>query len=239
MRAAFLLVALGACSFPEKELVDAGTPFGCLNAPNPTTADNPSVMSGRVVNGLTQDGVASASVGGRLSGSSTSIFVARTDATGSFRQSQNTSNSPLDMSLAVTANGFLDTYYYPPNKLTQNVNYGDIALITPMVRDTIASMAQLTFDPAKGHILMSVTDCLGNPLQGAMVSTSPAGTTIYFVNVVQPSPQATATDMGGVAMVANLPPGNVMLSGMYNGMQLKARNMQVVAGAFIVTQERP
>jgi hypothetical protein len=239
MRAALVLLALGACSFPEKELIDAGTPFGCVNEPNPTVAENPAVMRGQIIDAMTKTGLENASISGRLPGSTSSIFTLRSSSDGTFRQSQNTNDTPLDISLAVTANGYIDTYFYPATKLSRDVDYKDIAMVKPMVRDTIASMAQITLDPAKGHILMRVTDCVGNKLAGATASASPAGTTIYFVNSVQPSPQATATDSGGAVLIANLPPTGVTLTGMVNGIQLKTHTVTIVADAFVVTELRP
>jgi hypothetical protein len=238
MRLVLVLLALGACSFPEKELVDAGTPFGCFNAPNPTTADNPSVMSGIVIDGPTRMGIPDASIAGRLSGSTVDIFVARSGADGTFRQSQNTNGSPVDISLAVTANGYFDTYYYPPTKLTQDVDFGDVAMISPMVQNAIAQMAQITIDPMKGQILLRTTDCLGKNLAGATVATNPPGTVVYFAGL-QPNPAATSTDTDGNVLIANVPEGTVMLSGMVNGMALRAHSMQVKKGSYVATALQP
>lgn len=247
MRVALMLIALGACSYPEKELTDgAGTPFGCLNAPAPTRADNPSAMSGKVVDATRGTPLNNAAVSGQLVGNPASIFVAHTDASGNFRQSQNTGNMPLDIYLTLSANGYLKTFWYPAYPLTHDIFYpsspGDMAAIQ-LFSETegvaaVSGSTGVTFDATKGWLLLTVDDCNGTPLAGATITTTPAGTIRYFAGVT-PSMTATATDQGGIAMVANLPPGNVALSATVNGMTLKTHNMQVVANAFIQTQIQP
>lgn len=245
MRAGWLIVAagvLGACSYPQKELTDgAGAPFGCLNAPTPTKADNPSVMSGMVVDAMPGTPLANAAVAGQFVGGTTSIFTAHTNAMGRFSQSQNTGGVPLDLFFAISANGYITTYYYPPYMLTHDIDYsvlGPTQLFTMDARNNLQAASQLTFDPTKGQMIVTVNDCNGRPVPGATISTSPAGTIRYFAGVV-PSTTATATDQLAVVLVANLPPGNVALSATVNGMNLKSHNVQIVADAIVQTAIQP
>ncbi|HUS33632.1 MAG TPA: hypothetical protein VMZ53_34250 [Kofleriaceae bacterium] len=242
MRAVVCALAITACSFPEKELIDAqGTPFGCLNAPAPTKADNPAVISGTVVVAGPGTPLQNASVAGQLAGTPTSIFLAHTDASGMFRQSQNTGGTPLDLYLAVSANGLFPTNYYPAYKVTHSISFpavGAIQLFSQTDADRLAMAAGITLDPAKGHIILTVDDCNGKALAGGTVTTSPAGTIRYFAQQV-PSQTATSTDTLGVVLVANLPVGNVMLSATVGGMNLRTHNINIVAGTFIQTEMQP
>lgn len=237
MRLALALVVLGACSFPEKELVDGnGPPFGCINAPNPTKAENPVVISGLVVNAGTNGPFDNAAVSGLLAGNPTSIFDVHTGANGTFSHQQNTGNIPLDLYLSISANTFFPTYFYPAYVVTHSIAYprapmSAIQMFDQMTVDRISMGIGMTVDPTKGHLLLNIEDCNGTPLSGATVTTSPAGTVRYFVGIT-PSMTATSTDSLGVVLVANLPPGNVTVNATARGMALKQRNMQVVAGAF-------
>ena len=241
MRALVLcaIVTCGAaCGYPEKVLIDGmGTPFGCLNAPPPTTADNPVTLSGTVTDPFTLNPVANAAVAGQLPGVPTSVFVAHTDAMGQFSQRQNTNGTPLDLYLFASSNGYISTYYYPARPITHDVA-SPIQLLTATDAATIAGAAQVTFQASDGQLLLTVNDCNDQPVAGATITTTPAGTIRYF-NGVRPSTTATATDMQAVVLVANLPPGDVTLSATFNGMNFKSHNFQVVADAFIQTQIQP
>jgi hypothetical protein len=246
MRAAVVILALGACSYPEKELVDGnGPPFGCINAPAPTTATNPAEVSGKVVQASPGTPLANVSVAGHLVGNPASIFVAQTGADGTFKQSQNTGGTPLDLFLEVSANGNSRTFYYPPYLFTRNTFYptggpqmSAIQLFNQQDKSNVQMASGITLDPAKGHVLLNLEDCNGAPLSGGTVTSSPAGTIIYF-NDVSPSPALTSTGSLGVALIANLPPGNVTVSSMARGMALKTHNMQVVADSFIQVEIGP
>lgn len=239
MRAALVIAMLGGCSFPEFTLIDGGTPFGCAGAAPPTTAANPIVFSGTVAQSTTLMPITNAAVVGQLSG--TQAFTTNTDATGKFSKSLNSGNAPLKMDLAVSANGFLDTYYYPAYLVTADAHY-DVELFSQQDANMLAAAAQITLDATKGTILMTLDDCNGKPLQGAKVALPnglPNGASIHYFDRVTPS-GATSTDAFGVAMVANLPPGNILLSGTTaDNMTLKTNTIQIVANAFIQTQVQP
>ena len=234
-----VLAALAACSYPEKVPVDGqGPPFGCLNAPAATKADNPVVLSGTTTDSFTLAPIGNASIAGELPGLGTPVFTIHSDASGKFSQSQATGGLPLDINLAVSAGGYVDTYYYPGRPVTHDITM-PVQLLTPAAATTLAMAASVKMvDATNGAMLFTVDDCNGAPVAGATITTSPAGKVRYF-NGVQPAPSATATDTAGVAMVAELPPGNVTLTATVNGMTYKTRNYQVVGGAFIQTIVEP
>lgn len=235
---ALVLCALAACSYPEKVLIDApGAPFGCINTPLPATADNPVTIGGTTTEPFTLTPIANTAVSAQLPGIQTPIFVAHSDATGAFHQRQATGGQPLDAYFVATSNGYATTYYYPSRPITHDIDY-PIVLLTSSDAATLSGAFQITFDPGKAQALMTINDCNGTPVAGAVVTTTPAGTVRYF-NGVQPSATATSTDNQGVVMVANLPPGNVIINATVGGMSFKALNVQSVAGTFIQTKIQP
>jgi hypothetical protein len=62
---------------------------------------------------------------------------------------------------------------------------------------------------------------------------------VRYFNGVQPSMTATATDVGGIALIANLPPGKATLTATVGGMTLPARTFTVVADTLIQTEIQP
>jgi hypothetical protein len=246
MRAVLTLLALGACSYPEKELTDgAGAPFGCINAPTPTTANNPVRITGNVVDAGTAGPFNNAAVAGYFAGSTTSIFDLHTDANGAFSVQQNTGSTPLDLHLAVSANGYSPTNYYPANLVTRDVHFpvggppmSAIQLFDPTAVSKLQQASGVTLDTTKGHLLLNFEDCNGTPLSGGTVTTSPAGTIVYFRAQI-PDPSLTSTGTLGVVLVANLPPVAVTVNATAQGKPLKTHNLQVVAGAFIQAEIAP
>jgi hypothetical protein len=238
--AVMLSLAAAGCSFPEKQLVagDApGGPFECLGTPLPSTADMQVTIGGTVTNPFSGNKLPGASVQAFLVGVPAAIFTTMTDANGAFSHDQGTGNVPRNAYLKTTLNGYLDTYFYPAVPIVHDYTT-DIQLQTTADLTTLAMVAQVTVDATKGQLLIIVTDCNGTPLSGATITTTPAGTTRYFVEGA-PSPTAVATDMSGVAYVANLPAGNTTLNASVAGMALRQHNFDVVAGAFVQTDIQP
>jgi hypothetical protein len=235
---ALAICALAACSYPEKIPIDGmGPPFGCLNAPPPTTADDPIIVSGTTSDPFTSSAIGNVTVTGQLTTIMSSLFVTHSDAMGNYRQQQATGGVPMDLYVHAAASGYLDSFYYPPHPVNHDAVF-DVSLFTPQGSSTLAAAAQLTFNAADSVVILTVADCNGTPLAGATVTSSAAGTIRYFIGPM-PSTTATATDSAGHVMVANMPPGNATLSATVSGMALKPRNVQSVAGAYVLTFIQP
>src|SRR5439155_26807093 len=139
---------LGGCSFPEFTLIDGqGTPFGCVGAAPPTTAANPIVFSGTVVESTTLMPINNAAIVGQLNGAQ--AFTTNTDATGKFSKSLNSGAAPLNMDVEVSANGFKTTYYYPAYVVTRDAHY-EVELFSQQDANMLAAAAQITYDASKG-----------------------------------------------------------------------------------------
>lgn len=234
MRAASLLAvsALVACTYPEKEL---STPFGCLGAPPPTSADAIVNLQGVVVEASQQVPLADVTV--RLLDRNMSPITGplKTDASGRASFSLTTGAVPVErVYLSAMASGSVNTFQTNVRHIAEDVVI-PIGLASTIQRDALATGALgVPFTPGTGAVLLFITDCNDKRLANATLTSVPAGAVRYFEGVM-PSMTATKTDAAGVAMVANLPPGPVALTATIDGMTFPPRSFIVVADAFVQT----
>jgi hypothetical protein len=232
-----VLGALAACMYPEKEF---DGPYSCLGAPPPTSADMLVTLQGLIVNPSDLMPLAGVSVTLQDRNMSTISGPSTTDASGGFRFSLNTNGTPVDgVYLNAAASGRVTTYYAPARPVTEDLQIGGFAVLSTMQSQSLALGALgMPFATGSGAVLLTINDCNNKPLDGATLTSAPAGQIRYFQGI-QPSMTATATDAGGVAMVANLPPGDVTLTATVDGMRLPSRSFKVVSNAFVVTIIKP
>lgn len=237
LRFALALSALYACTYPEKEF--AG-PYSCLGAPPPTTAVQLVKVQGTTVDPFDFTPLAGVTLTLRTSTSTISAPVT-TDGSGAFSFTLNTNGTPVDgVYIAAEATGRVSTFNAPARPITANLNVA-VAVLSKMEAANLAMGSLglgMMFTPGTGAVLMTVADCNGRPINGATLTTTPSGVVRYFDGIM-PSMTATATDAGGVALVANLPPGQVMLTATGDGMTLRSRSFTVVADSFIQTIIEP
>ncbi len=230
---ALALCALVACTYPEKQF---DGPFTCLGAPPPNTAKTLVNIHGHVVEPSNLSPIAGATVA--LQSVQTTLFTQTTDGSGSFGFTFNTNGTPADgLDLLASASGRADTYFYPSRPVTDDIDT-ELALLSTNEVMALALGAGVQFDSSHGAALLTVDDCNAAPLAGAVVSTSPAGTVRYF-DGVNPSMTATSTDIGGVTLIAGLPPGQVTVSTTVQNHQLPDRKFAVVANTFVETLIQP
>ncbi|MGE5182737.1 MAG: carboxypeptidase-like regulatory domain-containing protein [Acidobacteriota bacterium] len=230
---ALVLCALAACTYPDK--IFEG-PFTCLGAPPPTTAKPLVTVGGHVVEPSNLTPISGAMVA-LQNAQMSSLFMTTTDASGSFSFTLNTNGTPaVGFDVFASASGRLSTYYYEPHPITDDVST-DLALLSSQEAAQLAAGGGVQIDATHGAALVTIRDCNGTPLAGATVTAS-AGVVRYFTGV-QPSMTATATDVGGVALIAQLPPGQVTLSATVQGMKLPDHQFTVIANTFIQTTLPP
>lgn len=240
MRPILLVVALAACSIPEKHLVDgAGAPFACLGQPPPSTADVKITIAGHVSDPFTGDPVSNGAVEGYLTGTPTPVFTVMTDATGAFSRDQGTGGVPVDGYLKLTANGFVDGYFYPGEPIAHDLTEDRLTLLTTTDMQAVGGIGGVQIDLNMAQVIISVIDCNGNPVPGATVSTTAGGTVRYFENA-RPSMTAIATDaMTGSALVANVPPTNTRVDAMVEGMMLRSHLIDARQNALTQAEIQP
>ena len=223
-----------ACTYPEK-MYDG--PFTCLGAPAPTTAAPIVMIGGKVAEPTNLTGISGVTVVLQSTATMTPIFTGTTDAAGMFSFNLNTNGTPVTgVNLFGSAPGRENMYFYPTRAVTQDLAVM-FALLTTQEAMGLALGAGTPLQAGTGSILLTINDCNNVPLSGATLTAS-AGTVRYFSGI-NPSPTATATDGGGIALVANAPPGKVTLTAKVTTMTLPPHDVTVVADTFIQTEIQP
>lgn len=236
MRAAGLLVCvLAACTYPEKQF--AG-PFTCVGAPPPTSAEMLVTLQGTAVDPSTLSPLADVMI--TLQDRNMSpISSLTTDASGGFSFMLNTNGTPVDgVYLAASASGRVDTFHAPSRPVTEDLTIPFAVLSTMQSSSLALGALGMPFTAGTGAVFVTVADCNDRPIAGATVASSPAATVRYF-DGIQPSMSATATDAGGVTLIANIPPGKVTLTVTLGERTFPARSFTVVADSFIQTHIQP
>lgn len=214
--------------------LDAATPAGpdlsCLSTtqlPPPTTAVNPMVLAGQVVELTTAGTTPVDAADVALFRAGQPVVLARTQSAsnGAFATGAlSTNGHAVHAYLKAMKKGYRTAFFYPPRPFTVN----STSLVVPTMSDaafaTVRTLLGATQDDARnGALLVAVLDCSGHPLAGATVSvrrgSSPVGTTHDLGTVVP------ADD--GVFLVFDVPDGKVRVSAEYQGTQFPEHDVVV------------
>ena len=114
----------------------------------------------------------------------------------------------------------------------------NVLLITSSEFAFLAGLVGVTPVAGDGFIGVIVNDCQGNPIAGATVTTTPAGTYRYNSGST-PSSTATSTSADGVAYVANVTAGNVTVQANASGHALRQHIVNARADAVTLTEIQP
>jgi hypothetical protein len=233
---ALIFLAVAACTYEEKVLEG---PFSCAGAAPPRTAPDLVKIGGTVRDPENRTPVIAAGVQLQTAPTGSAIASTVTDFNGHFSFDLNTNGAPVSgIDIHVSATNFVDSYYFASHPIAGDIELEIVSILTTSEAATLFSDAGLSMTGGAGHILLSVSDCLEQPLAGATLASTPAGTLRYFNGII-PAPTATATDVGGVVLDANLAPGKVTLTAMTAGHPFSPHEVTVVANAFTVTDVQP
>lgn len=218
--------------------IDAREPaLGCLGDPIPTTGvADPLTITGNAYNpgipGFTTDTpIDGATIEGFNRGDETSAIVTTTSAAnGDFTATLTTNGAPVDSYLRSTAATYWTTYLYPPTPVFMNLTGVAVVMVTDDQFSALTSFVPVTQDQDLGWVSLLVLDCDGQPIRGATVTSTPAADdTAYTGNGGIPSLTEPATRADGVAMLFNVPVGDLELSATINGMTLRTHTVVVSA----------
>ncbi len=234
-------VAVDAAA-PDATIIDATVPpdgppdrFACLGDPLPTVAADPIDVGGET----SEVGAGGATP---LAGVVVTLFSAgdavlgndTSDAQGLYSVNLATGGTPLDGYLRATAAGYLDTYLYPPAPLAASTDAARAIMVTPGTFSLLANLAGVKPAKGAGNVLVIVLDCDDAPVQGAVVTASPAGTVRYNSGTF-PSDTATSTAADGIAYILNVAPGTVTVDATVNGMSLREHDVVARSGTLTTT----
>jgi hypothetical protein len=190
--------------------------FTCNGQPNPTVADATVDVIGTTVeisfSGYTA--VPGATVELFAQGNPTP--VATTTSAGAMADFSflglPTGGVALDGYLKGTFPGGRKTVYvYPPQPIFETIDNTLVTSVSQGIIDLLNVLIDEDQTAENGAVGVLVTDCLGNPLAGAVISTTPAGTSVLYRDADgNPDPAATSTGPDGIGIVINVPPGNAV-----------------------------
>jgi hypothetical protein len=233
---ALIAAALAACS-SDSSGPTAG--FECLGQALPTTAPPLVNVSGMVTaNVLSPGPVPHAFVYGFRTGDTTHLAGDTTNTPGQYSVAIPTGGTPVNGYLAISDSGHhIDTYAYPAVPLAADVTE-NVLMVSSSEFSLLAASAGITPVAGDGFIGVVVRNCQGTPVGGATVTSSPAGTVRYNAGGL-PSSTATFTAADGIAYIANVVPGNVMVQATASGHTLRQHTVNARADAITLTEIQP
>jgi hypothetical protein len=159
-----------------------------------------------------------------------------TPADGSYSLTGRTRGVPLEGYLHATADGSVTTRLYPPLPI-----YFDLPMVpVPMFSPLIVSLISPDQEPENGIIVLLVLDCVGQPIQGATVTSTPeAGDIIYGDQNGLPDEAATSTGAQGNAFLVNVPAGAVAVNAMSGEQALYEHTVVSVPDEVVTTVVLP
>lgn len=163
------------------------------------------------------------------------VAMATSDASGNYSLTITTGGISLDGYLKATKSGFLETYLYPPAPLSADYATASINMINPGSYGALFSLTQVQEQSGTAVIAMIVNDGT-NPVAGATVTSSPAGTYRYNgSNGLPANMNTTSTQADGIGYILNVPAGAVTVNGMKTGMTFKSHPVKARAGQLTTT----
>ncbi len=228
------LAAIAACS-------DSSSPdsrYACIGDTLPTTAPNPIHVTGQTkYNALSPTALGGVQV---IASTGTDTLAADTsDTPGFYDLTIPTGGTPVNGFLKLQKSGYLTSYAYPSRPLAANA-INNVLMITSSEFTLLSGATGVTQNAGNGFIGMVVADCNGNPLSGATVSVSPAGSSAARYNAGStPSSSATSTSGDGVAYVFNVTAGNATVQASAGGHTLHAHIVNARADVITLTEIQP
>jgi hypothetical protein len=155
-----------------------------------------------------------------------------TPADGTFSLTGRTRGNPLEVYLHAEAEGLVTTRLYPPIPV-----FSDVPMIPlPMFSPIVVNFLSPDQEPENGIVVVIVLDCVGQPITGATVSSTPeAGDVIYADNMGVPDDAATSTGAQGLAFLINVPAGPVTVNATSGGEALLGHDVASVPGEVTTT----
>jgi len=190
--------------------------LSCLGAALPDTADDPVTISGDVFDPGVPGFIDPAELAGILIDSYkygdelTPIDSDVSAGDGTWSLTATTNALPLDAYIRARQDavdpGQITTYVYPAVPTVTSATGIRIPMIAESTLALLANFTGLSQDDTKGLATVIVVDCDGNPVQGAVVTSTPAaGQLAYLDSSGLPSTSAGGTDASGLAFLLDLP----------------------------------
>jgi hypothetical protein len=266
MRIWWPLLALAGCSFPTRP----GEPFACAGAPVPETAPAVVQIRGKVYDYVVNVPVPGAmefvhQFSEPITMSSTvdaTTGRTMTDDAGNFTATPATGNRAHDGYILSQHPDYLDTYAYPARPLASDLGvsffqFSGVGLGSllctgcPLVGDSICAKCSNSAttnppppDSSLTHLIVSVVDCNDDPVPGATVTVTGAGTgsasPVVYIKSDGLDKVATATELPtGSALVSGLPAGLVTIEAHLGSVPFVPNIVRVTPNAMTAVEVSP
>ncbi len=199
----------------------------CAGNPAPTTAPAEIVLSGNVQEVSLSGG--SAVVGATVDAVSVAndmvLQSTTSGAQGAFSLTLTTGGTPVNGYARLTNTGFRRTAVYPPSALAGSFTGLPAPIVTPATFGNLELFAGVEQnDTVNGALLVLVSDCAGEPVNGATVTVTQNGAsvgTLLDLSDAQP----------GAYAFFNVPAGVVTVGATYNGTTFRAHDVKAFANS--------
>lgn len=177
----------------------------------------------------------------RNSDQNTPVVMTTSDAAGMYSLTIPTNGMPVDGYVKATLSGVFDTYLYPPKALSEDFSGASIYMVDMSTADTLSSLlCGSQQDYSKGVVAILVVDEANNPVEGAMVMSTPAAVkTCFNGDSGFPDKTKNMTAADGIAYLLNLPTGDVSVTASKSGLTFPSHTVNARAGVLTTTVIQP
>jgi hypothetical protein len=156
------------------------------------------------------------------------LATATSGADGKYSLPVTTNGLVVDAYITATKSGYAPAATFPAAPFQADTSTADSNLITTGNYSALTAFSGQAAH--KGFAVVEILDANQMPVQGATVSSTPAGTYKYMQNMIPTGTVSTDTD--GTAFFVNLTPGMVTLSATKSGATFKSHAIKAVADTF-------
>lgn len=211
---------------------DAGLDFSCRGLPLPVGGQAELVVTGKTTRaGFMRTPMANILVE-LLRADGTVLASSTSNDAGSYRLTFDAGCSPLAGEVRATHPspdaGFALSYSAPGSPWRHDRSNLELVLFDESTRGLAAGIANVTLVDGGAVLAMTVEDCAGNPVEGAVVTTaSGTGQVRYVGQSGLPSSTQTTTGAKGDVVIFNLPGDTVDVSASLDGGVIAQRVVRV------------
>lgn len=127
--------------------------------------------------------------------------------------------------------GFFPSYAVPAAPWRHDREGLELVLFDASTRGLLGAVASVTLQPQTASIALSIEDCAGHEVQGALLSAGDAGVVRYVGASGLPTMQQTSTNAKGEVVVFNLVGSSVELTATLDGQVIVQRVVPIHADA--------
>lgn len=212
--------------------------FACAGEPLPTTVPETIIITGSVVE-LSTGGtnpIAGTTVTAKSFVDDMVLGETTANGQGVYSLSLVTGGEPLDACFSAPhpnpgGNAWRAGVVFPPTALFDDTTV-PLVLVKESTLGLLHTFTGVEQAPDTAVVVVVVGDCFQQQVAGAVVTNS-ANAPIRYTSNMFPSETATTTSEDGVAILLNVPPGNVTIDATVGGVTFRDRTVKVEAGTIV------